>query len=369
MDVLVLNAGSSSLKYQLIRTGTHEEVLVKGQVERIGEPGGEAHNHAEAVERALAGLSGIEAVGHRVVHGGVRFSGSVRITGEVERVIEECSALAPLHNPHNLAAYRASRRLLENLPHVAVFDTSFFHTLPARAYLYALPWEYYERDHIRRYGFHGTSHRYLAARAGALLGGAGKLITCHLGNGCSVCAVDGGRAVDVSLGFTPLEGLVMGSRSGDIDPGILFHLGRTRGLDLAALERLLNRESGLKGLSGRSNDMRDLEEAAVAGDARAELAIEVFCYRLVRYIGAFWAVLGGADGLVFSAGIGENRTGVRTRVCRGLECFGVRLDEEANRTTVRREGRISADGALPVWVIPTNEEVMIARDTAAVVRA
>jgi len=345
MHILVLNAGSSSLKYQLIDTGVRPESLLgKGTVERISDP-------AEAVAQVLTSLEAqgpIHGVGHRVVHGGEQFRQSVLIDQVVERAIEDCCTLAPLHNPHNLSCYRAARRLLPALPHVAVFDTAFFHTLPARAYLYGIPYELYERDHIRRYGFHGTSHRYVSAKACEALRidpAEARLITCHLGNGCSIAAIAGGHAIDTSLGLTPLEGLMMGTRSGDIDPGVLFHLARTRGHNLSDLEDLLNRKSGLLGLSGRSNDMRDLCEAAAAGDARADLAVEVFCYRIRKYIGAYWAVLNGADAIVFTGGIGENRADVRGRIMDGLDCLG----------------------GVETLVIPTNEELLIARDTARLI--
>lgn len=345
MRIAVFNAGSSSLKYQLLEmAGGRERVVVKGSVERIGAEGSPVADHAEAVREAMGAVGEVDAVGHRVVHGGERFSESVLIDEEVERAIEECCPLAPLHNPHNLSCYRAARALRPEAVQVAVFDTAFFHTLPRAAYLYALPLDYYERDHIRRYGFHGTSHRYVSGRAAEELGidpGEAKLITCHLGNGCSVCAVDGGRAVDTSLGFTPLEGLVMGTRSGDIDAGVIFHLARAKGMGLDEIEEMLNKRSGLLGLSGRSNDMRDLCEAAADGDGRAELAIEVFCYRVKRYIGAYWAVLGGADAVVFTGGIGENRREVRARIMSGLGGFG----------------------AVETLVIATNEELLIARDT------
>ena len=346
MRILVLNAGSSSLKYQVIEVlPGREKMLLKGSVERIGQPGSTVPDHTAAVEQALAAAGPVDGAGHRVVHGGEQFRESVVIDLRVERAIADCCPLAPLHNPHNLACYRAAHALLPDVAHVAVFDTAFFHSLPQRAFLYALPLEFYERDHIRRYGFHGTSHRYVSARAAEELAidpAEARLITCHLGNGCSVAAIDGGRAVDVSLGFTPLEGLVMGTRSGDIDPGVVFHLVRAKGMALEEVEELLNRRSGLLGLSGRSNDMRDLCQAAAGGDVRAELAIEVFCYRIVKYIGAFWAVLGGADALVFTGGIGENRPEIRDRVLRG----------------------ISGLGGFQTLVIPTNEELLIARDTA-----
>lgn len=347
MRVLVLNAGSSSLKYQVIGVDNGgEQVEVKGTIERIGSPGGAA-DHREAVREALEQAGAVDAAGHRVVHGGEKYRDAVRIDAEVERVIEECCALAPLHNPPNLACYRAARDLLGGVPHVAVFDTAFFQSLEPHVFLYGLPLEYYERDHIRRYGFHGTSHRYVSARAAQLLGKppeACRLITCHLGNGCSICAVRGGRAVDVSLGFTPIEGLVMGTRCGDIDPGVVFHLMRAKGMRLDEVEDLFIRRGGLLGLSGRSNDMRDLVEAAAAGDARAQLAIDVFCYRAKKYIGAYWAVLGGADAVVFTGGIGENRAEIRRQILDGLEHLG----------------------GFEVLVIPTHEELLIARDTARV---
>lgn len=345
MHILVLNAGSSSLKYQLIDTAARPEALLaRGAAERITDP-------AEAVAHVLHSVEAIgpiHGIGHRVVHGGARFWQSVLIDDAVEQAIDDCGRLAPLHNPHNLACYRAARRLRPTLPHAAVFDTAFFHSLPARAYLYGIPYEFYQRDHIRRYGFHGTSHRYVSAKACEALRidpTQARLITCHLGNGCSVAAIAGGKAIDTSFGLTPLEGLLMGTRSGDIDAGVLFHLGRTHGFTLPDLEDLLNRKSGLLGISGRSNDMRDLCEAAAAGDARADLAVEVFCYRVRKYIGAYWAALGGADAIVFTGGIGENRTEVRARIMDGLDCLG----------------------AVETLVIPTNEELLIAQDTARLI--
>jgi len=349
MRILVLNAGSSSLKYQLIEVRPRQNHMVeKGAVERIGAPGSAVRDHSEAVRQALAAIGGVDGVGHRVVHGGERFKESAIIDEQVERAIEDFCPLAPLHNPHNLSCYRAAKALLPGVPHVAVFDTAFFHSLPPHVYLYALPLEYYDHDHIRRYGFHGTSHRYVSAKAAEALRIApeeAKLITCHLGNGCSVCAVDGGRAVDISLGFTPLEGLVMGTRSGDIDAGVIFYLARAKGMPLNEIETLLNQRSGLLGLSGRSNDMRDLTQAAANGDVRAELAIEVFCYRVKKYIGAYWTVLGGADAVVFTGGIGENREDVRGRIVEGLGCLG----------------------GFETLVIPTNEELLIAQDTARLI--
>jgi len=346
--ILVLNAGSSSLKYQVIQTGTREEpVLAKGSIERIGAEGGMAPTHMAAVELALSRIETIDGVGHRVVHGGPYLHQSVLLDAEVERLIGEACTLAPLHNPPALACMHATARLLPGLPQAVVFDTAFFHPLPRKAYLYGIPYEYCEHDHIRRYGFHGTSHRYVSAKACDALGippDQAKLITCHLGNGCSVCAIDGGRAVDISMGLTPLEGVMMGTRSGDLDPSILFHLARTRNMTLAEMEELLNKRGGLLGLSGRSNDMRDLCQAAAAGCDRSRMAVEVFCYRVKKYIGAYWAVLGGADAIVFTGGIGENRPEVRAEICQGLEGL-----------------------AAEILVIPTNEELLIARDTARLI--
>lgn len=349
MRVLVLNAGSSSLKWRLYEG---DRMVERGTVDRI------EGRYLEAIPRLE-----VDGVGHRVVHGGERFHASALIDTEVEAAIEACCPLAPLHNPHNLAVYRACRELMPAVPQVAVFDTAFFQSLKPEAYLYGLPWEFYERDRIRRYGFHGTSHRWSAQRAAALFPRKDlKVIICHLGSGCSVAAVKGGEAVDVSLGFTPLEGLVMGTRCGDIDPGVLFHLGRSRGMTLDQMERMLNHDSGLKGLSGISNDMRDLVES---NEPRAKLAVDVFCYRVRKYIGAFWAVLNGADMLIFTGGIGENRPEIRAKICTGLDAFGISLDESANASARGPESRIG-NGLVETWVIEANEELMIARDTAAI---
>jgi acetate kinase len=405
VKVLVLNCGSSSVKFQLVETDEassasgRDRAVAKGIVENIGgtailryEAEGreavretaEILEHKTAVERILALLtregtgilrsrSEIEAVGHRVVHGGERFSASVQIDDTVLRAIEDCFDIAPLHNPPNVKGYRASRDLLPEVPHVAVFDTAFHQTLEPAAFLYALPYVLYERHGIRRYGFHGTSHRFVSQRAAELLGRRGdpalKLITCHLGNGCSIAAIHGGRSVDTSMGFTPLEGLVMGSRSGDLDPAVLLYLMSKEELGGAELNALLNKHSGLVGLSGRSNDMRKLLEAEAGGDERARLAIDVFCRRLRKYVAAYLGVLGGADALVFTGGIGENAPLVRARSLEGLVAVGVRLDPERNQAAVGREAEISPPGAAcVVCVIPTNEELMIARDTFRMVR-
>ena len=403
MNVLVINAGSSTLKFQLVRTDTEriathtDEKLARGQVERIG---GEAvftvrgrdgravkgsapiRDLRAAVEHIVRWLASeesgpvigtvgeIEAVGHRVVHGGERFQRSVRIDDEVMDGIEEMIELAPLHNPHNLKGVTAVRAVLgSEVPHVAVFDTAFHHTIPERAYLYAIPYQLYRRHKLRRYGFHGTSHRYVAYRWRELTGvprDRTRIITLHLGNGCSACAIDGGNSVDTSMGFTPLEGLVMGTRSGDLDPAVLEFLGAKEGLSPSDVDNLLNKQSGLLGLSGLTNDMRDLlAEAHENADRRARLAIDIFCYRARKYIGAYLATLGGADAIVFAGGVGENAAEVRTEICRGLEWAGVELDEAANARMVGgAEGRIARDGSrLAVWVIPTDEELLIARDT------
>lgn len=407
MNVLVLNAGSSSLKFQLIRTDQdriaddRDERLARGHIERIG---GEAllsfqaegraphrsaaplRDHRAAVETVLRwlgeetsveGISGsrdIDAVGHRVVHGGERFSRSVLIDDNVLQQIEDTIDLAPLHNPHNLKGIRAVRDVLgPGLPQAAVFDTAFHHTLPERSYLYAIPYSLYRRHRVRRYGFHGTSHRYVAYRYRRINGiprDQTRLITLHLGNGCSACAIMEGDSQDTSMGFTPLEGLVMGTRSGDLDPAILDFIAGKEGMALHEVEMLLNKQSGLLGISGLTNDMRELlDEAHEHHDRRALLAIDLFCYRIRKYIGAYLAGCGGADAIVFTGGIGENSAEIRTRVADGLQWFGLYLDPAANSArTAGAEGRISTDDSrLHAWVIPTNEELLIARDTARLV--
>lgn len=396
MKVLVVNCGSSSIKYQL-----HEMpdggVVSKGIVERIGQPDaalehqyedhiqrleGEIAGHEEGMALILETLAGeagavgdigeIGAVGHRVVHGGEQFTGSVLITDRVIASIERFAGLAPLHNPPNLTGIRAAMQELPDVPQVACFDTAFHATIPQVAYMYALPYSLYEDYGIRRYGFHGTSHRYVARRAAQLLGKHKydvNCITAHLGNGCSITAVREGKSVDTSMGLTPLEGLVMGTRSGDFDPAILFHLA-DQGYDVETLKKLCNKQSGLLGVSGASNDMRNLTEKAAAGDPRARLAIDIFCYRLRKYIGMYLAVLGRVDALVFTGGIGENAAEVRAAVCRGLEGFGIVLDTGLNQRAIgRREGSISGPGGtVEVMVIPTDEEAAIAADTYKIVR-
>jgi len=407
MNVLVLNAGSSSLKFQLVRTDAErieahtDERLARGTIERIG---GEAvltlrttagvvvrdtaplRDLRTAVEYIVAWLASkdsgpvigavgeIDAVGHRIVHGGERFTRSVRIDDAVLSSLDDVIDLAPLHNPHNLKGVAAARAVLgAQLPNVAVFDTAFHHTLPEHAYLYAIPYQLYRRHKVRRYGFHGTSHRYVSYRWRELTGVARErtsIITLHLGNGCSACAIDAGRSVDTSMGFTPLEGLVMGTRSGDLDPAVLEYLGVKEGLSPSDLDNLLNKQSGLLGLSGLTNDMRDLlAEADENADRRARLAIEIFCYRVRKYIGAYVAALDGADAIVFAGGIGENAPEVRAKVCSGLQWLGIELDDAANTAMVNgAEGRITTPASrLAVWVIPTDEELLIARDTFRVV--
>ncbi len=391
MQILVLNCGSSSVKYQLFDLERDEPIL-GGAVERIGEAEPvlahrwmegtasfpvEAADHDEALRRVRdmvldAGRGGvggddeIGAVGHRVVHGGEHFVQSVIITDEVEQIIERYSVLAPLHNPPNLDGIRAGRRFFPNIPHVAVFDTAFHQTMPAHAYLYALPYELYEGDHIRRYGFHGTSHRYVSERAAELLGKPNGFtgVTCHMGNGCSIAAVDAGRSVDTSMGLTPLEGVVMGTRSGDIDPAIVFHLEKTKNLSPGEIDTMLNRRSGLLGVSGVSNDLREVQGAAAVGNERAEVALQMFAYRVRKYIGAYLAALGGADAIVFTGGIGENAASMRHRILDGLGNLGMQLDDGRNEACVGEEGPISTEGSpIKLLVIPTREELLIARST------
>jgi acetate kinase len=407
MNVLVLNVGSSSLKFELIGTDAErieanaDTRLAGGAVERIG---GEAvlsltaqgrggqrsvaplRNLATAVEHVaawlvsqeadagIASLAEIEAVGHRVVHGGEDFARSQRVDEGVLKALDELVELAPLHNPHNIAGIRAAKRVFgPGVPQVAVFDTAFHHSLPEVAYLYGLPYQLYRRYKVRRYGFHGTSHRYIAHRYRQVTGRpreGTRLITLHLGNGASACAILGGDSIDTSMGFTPLEGLVMGTRSGDLDPAILDFVASKEGLTLSQMETLLNKQSGLLGLSGLTPDMRELlKEIEEHDDRRARLAVEVFCYRIRKYIGAYLAVLDGAEAIVFAGGIGENAADIRARVCNGLEWMGIRVDANANAAlTNGREGRFSkSDSRVELWVIPTDEELLIARDTWRVV--
>jgi acetate kinase len=375
MKVLVLNSGSSSLKFELFEiAGRQERKLARGEAARIGSTeatfsfqGERATrailNHKEAITAAFESLSSvaraaeIDGVGHRIVHGGEDFRESAILDNQVAKRIESLSELAPLHNPHNLKGYYESRALLPRAIHVAVFDTAFHQTLAPRAFVYGIPYEHYARSKVRRYGFHGTSHRYLALRFAELSGSdRRKLITCHLGNGCSVCAIDGGKSVDTSMGFTPIEGLLMGTRTGDLDPGAVSYLA-ARGENL---EEMLNQRSGLLGVSGISNDMRDLLND---GSERACLAVDIFCYRVKKYVGAYLAAMNGADALVFSGGIGENSPPIRARICESLDSLGVCIDPARNDSAKGIETEIG-DGAVKVWVIPTDEELLIARDTA-----
>jgi len=404
MKILVLNSGSSSLKYQLIDAHT-EEVVAKGLAECIGvaqrcgqivqetKLAGkisfetEMNCHDDAMDRVFALLTDpekgvvkrvdeIAAVGHRVVHGGEKFVQPTLVTDDVLEGIEKVSQLAPLHNPPNIAGIRACMRLMPGIPQVAVFDTAFHATIPDCAFMYALPYDYYTAFGVRRYGFHGTSHQYVAGIALDMLAKRGvapeasRIVTCHLGNGCSMTAIRGGRAVDTSMGLTPTEGLVMGTRSGDLDPAILVYLARRLDAPASDIDRIINKESGLLGVSGLSSDMRDIEEAAAKGHARAALALEVFCYRIRKYIGAYAAAMGGIDAIVFTAGIGENSPVVRERACRHLGFLGVELDEAKNASERGRAVDLAkASSRVRVLLVPTNEERMIARETMRVIAA
>ena len=396
MNILVINCGSSSLKYQLINSET-EGVLAKGLCERIGidgmltyQPeGGEKEKseiamptHTEAINAVLAALtnektgvikslSEVGAVGHRVVHGGEKFTSSCLINDESMKAIEECNDLAPLHNPANLIGIRACQELMPGVPMVAVFDTAFHQTMPEVAYTYGIPYEYYEKYKVRRYGFHGTSHSYVSKRTAEIVGkpyDQMKIIVCHLGNGASISAVNCGKSVDTSMGLTPLEGLVMGTRSGDLDPAIIDFVGKKEGLSLDEMNEVLNKKSGMLGISGVSSDGRDLDAAAEAGNKRAQLALDVFDYRVIKYIGAYAAAMNGVDAIAFTAGIGENNIKMRKDVCSSLTYLGVKLDEEKNN--VRGEERIIStdDSKVQVLLVPTNEELAIARETLALVK-
>ena len=372
-QIFVVNSGSSSIKYQLVDVET-EEVALSGLIERIGEPGSGVADHEDGMRQVLDRLGSakqIVAVGHRVVHGGSIFDRATLVTAEVEEQIDELSALAPLHNPANLQGIRAARKALPHVPHVAVFDTAFHQTLPAAAYTYAIDAELAEKHRVRRYGFHGTSHKYVSEQAAIFLDrplSELKTIVLHLGNGASVAAIDGGVSVETSMGMTPLEGLVMGTRSGDVDPAVLIHLHRQAGLDFDELDTLLNRRSGLLGLTG-SGDMRDVQDAASRGDSTAEAALAVYRHRVRRYIGAYIAHLGGLDALVFTAGVGENNVLLRRRTLAGLEFLGIAVDQDRNELVSKKARFISPDGSpVAVLVIPTNEELEIARQVEALVR-
>jgi acetate kinase len=350
MKILVINSGSSSIKYKLFDM-PNENMVSKGTLEHIGEAGSRFANHYAGLKTILEKVDGVDAVGHRVVHGAEKFKKPMQVDQKVVNGIKECSAIAPLHNPANLAGITACQKLLPGVKQVVVFDTAFHQSIPDYAYIYGLPYDYYTRLKVRKYGFHGTSHEYVAAEASKMLKkplNRLKLISCHLGNGCSITAIDRGRSVDTSMGFTPLEGLVMGTRCGDVDPALVTHIMRRERMDAQNMERILNRESGLRGISGISNDMRVLDEKARKGDRRAKLAIDIFIYRIRKYIGAYLAVLGSADALIFTAGIGENKASVREDVCRGLF------------SSLKKKPK--------VLVIPTNEELMIARQTYKLIR-
>ena len=372
-QIFVVNSGSSSIKYQLIDVET-EVVALSGLIERIGEPGSSVADHEAGMRQVLATVGPtrqIVAVGHRVVHGGSVFDRATLVTAEVEARIDELAALAPLHNPANLQGIRAAKKALPDVPQVAVFDTAFHQTLPPAAYTYAIDAELADKHHVRRYGFHGTSHKYVSEQAALFLDrplAELKTIVLHLGNGASVAAIDGGVSVETSMGMTPLEGLVMGTRSGDIDAAVLIHLHRHAGLDFDDLDTLLNRGSGLLGLTGTS-DMRDVQDAALRGDEKAEAALAVYRHRVRRYIGAYIAHLGGLDALVFTAGVGENNVLLRRRTLAGLEFLGISIDHDRNELVSRKARFISPKGSpVAVLVIPTNEELEIARQVEALVR-
>ncbi len=394
MKILVINAGSSSLKYQLIDMET-EEVLAKGLCERIGIEGSKLNHtpkggekvvieqdmkdHSDAIKMVLDALTNAEygvissmdeisAVGHRVVHGGEFFSGSVVIDGSVKKALDQCTPLAPLHNPPNLIGIEACEKAMPGVPQVGVFDTAFHQTMPKEAYLYALPYGLYEKYKIRKYGFHGTSHKYVSAEAAKMLGKPAadlKIITCHLGNGSSITAVNGGKSVDTSMGFTPLAGVAMGTRSGDIDPAIVKYIAEQEGLTLDKVDTLLNKESGVYGISGLSSDFRDLEAAAAKGDEKARLAIDMFIFSVRKYLGSYMVNLGNVDAIVFTAGIGENTPVMRDAIVANLEAFGIKVDPEKNEKAIRgAQMDIAADDSkVRVLVIPTNEELMIAKET------
>ncbi len=392
MNILVINCGSSSLKYQLIDMNG-EEVLCKGLVERIGIEGSKIKHDTTGKERviieeamedhrvalglvldalvnkdygAIKSMDEIGAVGHRVVHGGETFASSVLIDEKVMKVLYDCVELAPLHNPPNIIGIEACQELMPSTPMVAVFDTAFHQTMDPSSYIYPIPYKYYDKYKIRRYGFHGTSHKYVADRTAELLGRDIKdlnIITCHLGNGSSVCAIKGGKSEDTSMGFTPLEGLAMGTRSGDLDPAIITFIMDKEGMTFEEVNEMLNKESGVLGISGLSSDFRDLEVAMEEGNERAKLALDVFVNRVKKYVGAYIATMSSIDALVFTAGIGENSAYIRERICEGLECLNIRIDRELNQVR-GKEVQINKDiTSASILVIPTNEELMIARDT------
>lgn len=396
MNILVINCGSSSLKYQVIDS-TSEKVLAKGLCERIGidgrmnytPAGGEKEvteapmpTHTEAVKMVLEALVNektgvlksldeIDAVGHRIVHGGEAFKQSVVITDEVLKSVEECNDLAPLHNPANIIGINACKELMPNVPMVGVFDTAFHANMPAKAYMYAVPYKYYEDYKVRRYGFHGTSHSYVSQRVADILRKPYdnlKTIVCHLGNGASVSAVKDGVSVDTSMGLSPLEGLIMGTRSGDIDPSAIEFIAKKEGMDISQALNMLNKESGMLGLSGISSDFRDILAAIENGDEKAKIALEAFCYRVAKYVGAYAAAMNGVDAIAFTAGIGENNNYVRSKVCEYFGYLGVKIDEDANNNAGDEAIISTPDSGVKVLVVATNEELAIARETEALVK-
>lgn len=396
MKILVINAGSSSLKYQLINMA-EEVVLAKGLCDRIGLPGSlikhkthdgravekEIHmaDHKDAISAlikvltheewgVIKSLDEIKAVGHRVVHGGEKFFESVIIDDEVMKAIEECAELAPLHNPPNITGIRACQQIMHGVPQVAVFDTAFHQTMPSRAYIYALPYEYYKKYKLRKYGFHGTSHKYVSERAAFMLGkpcDKVKIVTCHLGNGSSIAAVDCGKVIDTSMGFTPLDGLAMGTRCGTIDPAVVTFLMNKEGLSADEMDTIMNKKSGVLGISGVSSDFRDLDDAVAQGNERAELALEIFAYQVKKFIGAYACAMAGIDAIVFTAGIGENNSKIRSMVCKGLEFLGAKIDEEKNNIKGAEKDVSTDDSKVKIFVIPTNEELAIAKETKKLV--
>ena len=396
MKVLVVNCGSSSIKYQLINM-ENEEVMAKGYLEKIGlldsflthKVNGEKYriekvitNHEEGIKLVLdqlldenygviKDLKEIDAVGHRVVHGGEKFSDSVIITDEVIDAMKECIPLAPLHNPAGITGIEACKKVLPNVPMVGVFDTAFHQTIPKEAYIYAIPYEYYEKYRIRKYGFHGTSHKFVSRRVAELMGKPVedlKIITCHLGQGGSLCAVKGGKSVDTSMGLTPLAGIPMGTRCGDIDPSIVTFLMKQENLTPDEMDTILNKKSGKLGISGVSFDDRDIEKAAAEGNQRAKLAIDTFAYQALGYIGRFAAQMNGVDVITFAGGVGENGPEVRSKICNSLEFLGVKIDEEKNKVRGKECEISTPDSKVKVYVVPTDEELMIARDTMNLVK-
>ena len=397
MKVLVVNCGSSSIKYQLINMDG-ERVLAKGLIERIGMEGSvlkhtpegkytvdintDVPSHAVGIKLVVQALTNkdygvikdmreIDAVGHRVVHGGELFSDSVLVTPDVLKGIEACAELAPLHNPPNLHGIQACMKLMPDVPQVVVFDTAFHQSMPPEAYMYGLPYELYVKYGVRRYGFHGSSHKYVAGVAAEMLGRSVNdlcLITCHLGNGASIAAVKHGKSIDTSMGYTPLDGLVMGTRSGSVDPAIIPFLMEKENMNIQQIDDYLNRRSGVLGISGLSSDFRDLESAAWRGDERSQLAIDMFAYRVKKYIGAYTAAMGGVDAIIFTAGLGENSASMRAKICEGLEYLGAAVDDAKNHIRGKAQEISTEDSKVKIFVIPTNEELVIARDTANICR-